>query len=541
MCKKIILFTVLSILAPVNVFSDTADSLYRQAREEHFSKHQTVNQLFVLLDAEGVTDSLLQMNRRDNADEVGYNVSYYMGVLYNDTYRYGQAADAFNRAVHHARERGDERKQAEALSALAVQYHKMGDFEHSIHSCIEALRIDSLLHDAEALSCDLNILSGSCLSAGHIDDAVRYILKAIEWEKSRPEPSKLAIRYGSAAEILNKSGDTDKALHFSMLAYELDRQKGNSIGLARRMSQMADIYQNRKEYDVAERYYRRAIDTLETHQELHSLGIDYRLLADVLQKQGRHGEAISFYQKAHQLAQQTGNRFFRSLVMRGMAESYRATGNDAKAAECLQMALTLSDSLHSERQEQMAAEFRTQFDLKEAELQSQHWQNAVRKQQVLLAVLAIALLAALIGVLFWRRKRRKEKTVDTMEDYQPKKEKKKGRMQSEDRQFLTRVSDFVHTNMKSRKITIDLVAEHMCMSRNQFVRRLSAASGETPNNYLIRIRMEKAVRLLQDTTMPIKEVAYECGFDESNYFIHVFRQMYGVTPLQFRQTPEARK
>jgi AraC-like DNA-binding protein len=53
--------------------------------------------------------------------------------------------------------------------------------------------------------------------------------------------------------------------------------------------------------------------------------------------------------------------------------------------------------------------------------------------------------------------------------------------------------------------------------------------------------MEKAVRLLRDTTMPVKEVAYECGFDESNYFIHVFRQMYGTTPQQFRQTPGLKK
>ena len=111
-------------------------------------------------------------------------------------------------------------------------------------------------------------------------------------------------------------------------------------------------------------------------------------------------------------------------------------------------------------------------------------------------------------------------------------------MSAADRQFLIRVSDFVHTNMKSRKITNDLIAQEMCMSRNAFSRRLAAISGETPNSYITRIKMEKAVRLLRDTNLSVKEVAYECGFDESNYFIHVFRQMYGSTPQQFRQTPK---
>ena len=549
--KRLGAFLIISLAIAEIALANITDSLYRKAMSGRNVDYRVANQLFVALDAEGVTDSLITVDRHDKSDVVRQKICYHMGLLYNNTYRHRQAAEAFTQAAHYAARLSDERARAEALSAAAVQHHLLGDFERAISQCTEALTIDSALHDAEALSCDLNILSGSSLSAGHTDDAVRYILKAIEWEKSRPHPTKLSIRYGSAAEILNKNGDTDKALHYASMAYELDKKAGNAIGVARRMSQMADIYVNRKEYNAAERYYRRAIDTLQVHGELHSLSIDYRLLGNVLQLEGQHAKAIECYEKAEKLARQMGNRYFLSLVARSMAESQQALGHNDKAAAYLQLALSLSDSLHSEKTEQMAADFRTQFELQEAQNNVEHQEGMLLVQRWIIAALIVLFI---VGLVIQRRIHRKKKVVatpthegealaaQTQEDGQGG-ESSDGEpaLPAADRQFLVAVSDFVHANMKSRKITIELLADEMCMSRNQFTRRLTAISGETPSNYITRIKMEKAVRLLRDTTMPVKEVAYECGFDESNYFIHVFRQMYGTTPQQFRQTPGLKK
>lgn len=533
--------------------TDTTDSLYRKLMEGHSADYHIANQLFVALDAEGMTDSLITVGRSDKSDEVRQKACYHMGLLYNATYRHRQAAEAFLLAANYALYINNEHARAEALSAAAVQYHLLGDFEKAIARCTEALAIDSALNDVEALSCDLNILSGSSLSAGHNDDALRYILKAIEWEKARKEPTKLSIRYGSAAEILNKNGDTEKALHYATMAYELDKKNGNVIGVARRMSQMADIYANRKEYETAERYYRRAIDTLEAHGELHSLSIDYRLLGNVLQLEGQHAKAINCYEKAERLARQMGNRYFLSLVVRSMAESHQALGHSEKAASYLRQALSLSDSLHSEKIEKMATDFRTQFELQEAQAKSEKQEGLVRLQWWIIGTLIVILILVIIGIVYNTRKRKNRETNsadtqdiasteqetgrDTSRPYNPQGEPSSATLSANDRQFLVSVSDFVHANMKSRKITIDLLADELCMSRSQFARRLTAITGETPNTYITRIKMEKAMRLLCNTAMPVKEVAYECGFDESNYFIHVFRQMYGTTPQQFRQTP----
>ena len=543
MNKTVVL--LLMTMYSIGIQAETVDSLYRLVITDSKLNPTIVNQLFVALDADGVTDSLIVFNHSDNANVVRKSVCYHVGLYYHKSYRYLQAAEAFTRAANYARQCHDSRAEAEAFSAASVQYHHLGDFEQAMRLCGQALHIDSILNDVEALSCDFNILSATALSAGRSDDAVRYVLTAIEWEKQRENPSKLSIRYGSAAEILNKNGHSEQALNYASMAYELDRKEGNTIGLARRLSQMADIYVSRNEFKTAERLYRRAIDTFELHQEKHSLGIDYRLLGNLLQKQNRHEEALRNFAKAESIARETGNRFFLALTVQSMAESQMALKRYSEASNNLKIAMMLNDSLHHEKLEQIASNYRSHFDLNEAEGKMVKLEKQLHLQRILSLFLALLLIVGFITFIHHHRKR---KTTQAHEPETENDEKAiaqrvvdtedRREMSADDRQFLIRVSDFVHANMKSRKITNDLIAQELCMSRNAFARRLAAVSGETPNSYITRIKMEKAVRLLRDTNLSVKEIAYECGFDESNYFIHVFRQTYGSTPQQFRQTPK---
>ena len=53
--------------------------------------------------------------------------------------------------------------------------------------------------------------------------------------------------------------------------------------------------------------------------------------------------------------------------------------------------------------------------------------------------------------------------------------------------------------------------------------------------YVGHLRMTKAKRLLLDTDMPITEIALACGFNSVNLFIRKFKELYQVTPLQYRK------
>ncbi|WP_440117054.1 helix-turn-helix domain-containing protein [Paenibacillus sp. QZ-Y1] len=57
----------------------------------------------------------------------------------------------------------------------------------------------------------------------------------------------------------------------------------------------------------------------------------------------------------------------------------------------------------------------------------------------------------------------------------------------------------------------------------------------TPLSYVHTLRLEKACKLLKQTSLAITRISYECGFNDSNYFTRQFTKMYGISPKAFRQ------
>ena len=93
------LLNILFLITSIAV-ADTTDSLYRKVMAGRNIDYHAANQLFVALDAEGVTDSLITVERHEKSDEVRQKVCYNMGLLYNNTYRHRQAAEALTQAAN---------------------------------------------------------------------------------------------------------------------------------------------------------------------------------------------------------------------------------------------------------------------------------------------------------------------------------------------------------------------------------------------------------------------------------------------------------
>ena len=63
-------------------------------------------------------------------------------------------------------------------------------------------------------------------------------------------------------------------------------------------------------------------------------------------------------------------------------------------------------------------------------------------------------------------------------------------------------------------------------------------TGMTPNDYIRKIRLEKAAELLLTTNMTAAEVAYKVGFDDQYYFSKSFKRYFGQPPSQYRKGSE---
>jgi AraC family L-rhamnose operon transcriptional activator RhaR len=88
-------------------------------------------------------------------------------------------------------------------------------------------------------------------------------------------------------------------------------------------------------------------------------------------------------------------------------------------------------------------------------------------------------------------------------------------------------------------VTLPELARKACLSPRQFQRVFHTCMGCSPMEHLLSIRLRRARELLRTTPKPVTEIAYECGFSDSNYFARVFRQHCRQTPTAFRKSGRA--
>lgn len=76
----------------------------------------------------------------------------------------------------------------------------------------------------------------------------------------------------------------------------------------------------------------------------------------------------------------------------------------------------------------------------------------------------------------------------------------------------------------------------MNMGRTKLFLKVKGITGQTPNDFILNIRLKKAQILLkQIDTKTVSEIAYEVGFNSPSYFIKRFRELFGVTPAQYQK------
>lgn len=90
------------------------------------------------------------------------------------------------------------------------------------------------------------------------------------------------------------------------------------------------------------------------------------------------------------------------------------------------------------------------------------------------------------------------------------------------------VVDYIKKNLHL-KLSVDKIAKMAYVSKSNFFKMFKQELGISPNEYILHERINRAKALLNQQES-IKEVAYQTGFSDTNYFTRVFRQMEGITP-----------
>lgn len=84
-------------------------------------------------------------------------------------------------------------------------------------------------------------------------------------------------------------------------------------------------------------------------------------------------------------------------------------------------------------------------------------------------------------------------------------------------------------------LTIDDLARHSGMSTRNFNRRFKEATGETPLNYLHKLRVNCAKTLLETDFKSVQQVCFEVGYEDVPFFRRIFKRYTGLTPSDYKQ------
>lgn len=104
-----------------------------------------------------------------------------------------------------------------------------------------------------------------------------------------------------------------------------------------------------------------------------------------------------------------------------------------------------------------------------------------------------------------------------------------------DEKFLLKLNRLIAGHIGNPQLDVQFLAAEMAMSRASLYNKMKAICAIGINDYINKIRMEKAAHLLLSSDASILEVSEQCGFSNQRYFSTVFKQLYGTTPSKYRQ------
>lgn len=100
---------------------------------------------------------------------------------------------------------------------------------------------------------------------------------------------------------------------------------------------------------------------------------------------------------------------------------------------------------------------------------------------------------------------------------------------------MKHVLEYIDQNYSSL-ITLQDLSKIAGMSPKYFCRYFHVVTRKTPMDYVNYYRIERSCYLLSTTDLSVTEAAFQCGFNDSSYFVKTFRKYKGITPKQYLKT-----
>src|SRR5262245_8884185 len=100
-------------------------------------------------------------------------------------------------------------------------------------------------------------------------------------------------------------------------------------------------------------------------------------------------------------------------------------------------------------------------------------------------------------------------------------------------EMVKKAQAYLESNLHE-KISVEQLSSRFAVGRRNFDRRFIKATGNTPIEYLQRVKIESAKKAFETSRKTIHEVMYDVGYADQKAFRETFRKITGMSPLEYR-------
>ena len=437
----------------------------------------------------------------------------------------------------------DEETRGDLLNLLSIINVRQGHFEQAAKYAKECNELDLKSGDPDLISSSYNTLTAIYMSMRQPEEAEKYILKAIDYSQKVDNPQREAVLYGMASEVYHHLGQEEQSLDYATRAYGIEQQLGNVDKMAIRQAQRAASLISLMRNGEAEKALGEAIPGLRKSGNRHSLGIACNQMGLLMHQQNNDSAAVRYFSEALEIFLDQHDLYNESQSRKGLYDALRTT-DPSQAMRHNDRYLELRDSIYDSETGELLSKYAAEYGNYELLTENQEMLRARRHNIIIgVVVLALLLLGWLLHYLCMRRRHRQQQMLNAqlqqsldrlMEENKRLSHQETEVMSEESREFQLRVIGIVNHQMETGNISVDALASELCLSTTQLRSRISELTGETPQNYILGIRMQKARHLMMaHPSLPIGDIALRCAYEEKASFSRAFKRYFGMSPSDY--------
>lgn len=281
----------------------------------------------------------------------------------------------------------------------------IGDYSNSLICMTEALAIERKLGNEEGESINLNAIGKIYEKWNRPKDAIVFYEQALEIDRRHNHLSRIAIRLSSIGSAYKLMKDFENALKYQQESLSIENQLGNRERIAIRMGRIGEIHQEKGDFKLANGYFHHAHSVF---KELSNANAEANMCLNLARNylsQGKHQQAIQYYQECLQKAEALNLRPTILIVRQELASIMKEQGDYKQAYNYLEASTVLKDSLFSEENLSQINEFREKYEAEKKESENKLLLKDIeikhRKQRFfVLSVILLALMLVIVIALY---------------------------------------------------------------------------------------------------------------------------------------------